>query len=253
MIRKPLDFNLLNLPSGAAGLPTIEQTPNRFLSSIPKLELEINHFENSFVPNPARIPSPPNSVPPQIPSMKVEPMHFDLTPITPSTNVPNLHHEPVYNQHLQPQFGEKRRASIAFPPSMHQNNQPFGYQDEMIKRNRSNSFGDSTHMMMDSPPMVQQKVVQQQVSAKDRDRTSFLERNRKAALKCRLKKKNYVAGLETQVEALGKENEKLQKELAQYREQLVSLKAILSCHKDCSLPADMLKDFPDLESESTTN
>ncbi|KAJ3275605.1 hypothetical protein HDV01_007608 [Terramyces sp. JEL0728] len=250
MIRKPLDFNLLNLPSGASGLPTIEQTPNRFLSSIPKLELEINHFENSFVPSSARIPSPPSSVPQQIPSMKVEPMHFDLTPITPSTNAPNLHHEPAYNQHLQPQFGEKRRASIAFPPSMHQNNQQFGYQDELIKRNRSNSFGDSSHMMVDSPSVMQQNLQQQ---PKDRDRTSFLERNRKAALKCRLKKKNYVAGLETQVEDLGRENEKMQKELALYREQLVSLKAILSCHKDCSLPADMLKDFPDLESESNAN
>jgi hypothetical protein len=43
-------------------------------------------------------------------------------------------------------------------------------------------------------------------------------------MKCRLKKKSYVQGLESQVDTLSKENKKLHQELSMLRKELQELK-----------------------------
>lgn len=66
-------------------------------------------------------------------------------------------------------------------------------------------------------------------------RKNFLERNRQAALKCRQRKKAWLAGLQNKVEYLSTENESLQMTINQLREEIDSFKSILISHKDCPI------------------
>ncbi|KAK9245895.1 Aft1 HRA domain-containing protein [Lipomyces tetrasporus] len=65
-------------------------------------------------------------------------------------------------------------------------------------------------------------------------RKNFLERNRVAALKCRQRKKQWLANLQAKVEYYGNENDALNAQVTALREQVVNLKALLLTHKDCS-------------------
>lgn len=64
-------------------------------------------------------------------------------------------------------------------------------------------------------------------------RKNFLERNRVAALKCRQRKKQWLANLQTKVEMFTSENDALSAQIAQLREEVVNLKTLLLAHKDC--------------------
>ncbi|KAK1836264.1 transcription factor atf1 [Podospora conica] len=64
-------------------------------------------------------------------------------------------------------------------------------------------------------------------------RKNFLERNRVAALKCRQRKKAWLASLQTKVELYSSENETLTTQITQLREEVVNLKTLLLAHKDC--------------------
>ncbi|KAK4236684.1 Mis12-Mtw1 protein family-domain-containing protein [Achaetomium macrosporum] len=64
-------------------------------------------------------------------------------------------------------------------------------------------------------------------------RKNFLERNRVAALKCRQRKKQWLANLQSKVEMYSHENEHLNTQIAQLREEVVNLKTLLLAHKDC--------------------
>ncbi|KAH7350797.1 bZIP transcription factor [Rhexocercosporidium sp. MPI-PUGE-AT-0058] len=64
-------------------------------------------------------------------------------------------------------------------------------------------------------------------------RKNFLERNRVAALKCRQRKKQWLANLQSKVEMYSVENENLNATVAQLRDELVNLKTLLLAHKDC--------------------
>ncbi|PKS07597.1 hypothetical protein jhhlp_006203 [Lomentospora prolificans] len=64
-------------------------------------------------------------------------------------------------------------------------------------------------------------------------RRNFLERNRVAALKCRQRKKQWLASLQSKVELFSNENEALTAQIAQLREEVVNLKTLLLAHKDC--------------------
>ncbi|KAI8594808.1 hypothetical protein EDD21DRAFT_449115 [Dissophora ornata] len=67
----------------------------------------------------------------------------------------------------------------------------------------------------------------------DEKRKNFLERNRQAALKCRQRKKQWLANLQTKVEYLTTDNEHLQSQAATLRDEIIRLKALLLAHKDC--------------------
>ncbi|OIW31484.1 hypothetical protein CONLIGDRAFT_667399 [Coniochaeta ligniaria NRRL 30616] len=64
-------------------------------------------------------------------------------------------------------------------------------------------------------------------------RKNFLERNRVAALKCRQRKKQWLANLQNKVELFSSENDALTAQITQLREEVVNLKTLLLAHKDC--------------------
>ncbi|KAL2017992.1 hypothetical protein VTK56DRAFT_1372 [Thermocarpiscus australiensis] len=64
-------------------------------------------------------------------------------------------------------------------------------------------------------------------------RKNFLERNRLAALKCRQRKKQWLANLQNKVEMFSSENDALTAQITQLREEVVNLKTLLLAHKDC--------------------
>ncbi|TVY34982.1 Transcription factor [Lachnellula subtilissima] len=67
----------------------------------------------------------------------------------------------------------------------------------------------------------------------DEKRKNFLERNRVAALKCRQRKKQWLANLQSKVELFSQENDQLSQQISGLREEVVNLKTILMAHKDC--------------------
>ncbi|KAJ3190090.1 hypothetical protein HDU85_000381 [Gaertneriomyces sp. JEL0708] len=69
----------------------------------------------------------------------------------------------------------------------------------------------------------------------DEKRRTFLERNRQAALKCRQKKKQWMADLQKKVDFLSTDNETLQHQATQLREEILNLKTLLLAHRDCRL------------------
>ncbi|KAG4274643.1 hypothetical protein FPRO04_14491 [Fusarium proliferatum] len=64
-------------------------------------------------------------------------------------------------------------------------------------------------------------------------RKNSLERNRMAALKCRQRKKQWLANLQTKVEMFSTENDALTAQVTQLTGELVNLKTLLLAHKDC--------------------
>ncbi|KAI9820400.1 MAG: hypothetical protein M1826_000926 [Phylliscum demangeonii] len=64
-------------------------------------------------------------------------------------------------------------------------------------------------------------------------RRNFLERNRVAALKCRQRKKQWLANLQAKVEIFSSENDALSAQVTQLREEILNLKTLLLAHKDC--------------------
>ncbi|KAF2005951.1 hypothetical protein P154DRAFT_542454 [Amniculicola lignicola CBS 123094] len=64
-------------------------------------------------------------------------------------------------------------------------------------------------------------------------RKNFLERNRIAALKCRQRKKQWLANLQAKVELFSTENDALSATVTALREEIVNLKTLLLAHKDC--------------------
>ncbi|RUS14018.1 putative bZIP transcription factor [Endogone sp. FLAS-F59071] len=66
-------------------------------------------------------------------------------------------------------------------------------------------------------------------------RRNFLERNRQAALKCRQRKKAWLANLQAKVDYLANENETLQSHATSLKEEIINLKTLLLAHKDCPI------------------
>ena len=56
---------------------------------------------------------------------------------------------------------------------------------------------------------------------------------RVAALKCRQRKKQWLANLQSKVELFSNENEQLTAQIGRLREEVVNLKTLLLAHKDC--------------------
>jgi ATF/CREB family transcription factor len=68
-------------------------------------------------------------------------------------------------------------------------------------------------------------------------RKNFLERNRIAALKCRQRKKQWLANLQAKVELFSTENDALSQTVTQLREEIVNLRSLLLAHRDCPVSA----------------
>ncbi|KAK4925774.1 hypothetical protein LTR28_012210 [Elasticomyces elasticus] len=111
-----------------------------------------------------------------------------------------------------------------------------------IKRQKGNN-GMPNHMdisqQMEDENMSDEDMGEEQLGqdgkkmTDEEKRKNFLERNRVAALKCRQRKKQWLANLQQKVEIFSTENDALAATVTQLREEIVSLKTLLIAHKDC--------------------
>lgn len=102
--------------------------------------------------------------------------------------------------------GPAKKAKVSAPPTE---------EEENSEEDQSNESGSKSKM------------------TDEEKRRNFLERNRVAALKCRQRKKQWLASLQSKVEIFSSENEALSGQIAQLREEVVNLKTLLLAHKDC--------------------
>ncbi|KAJ2146474.1 Transcription factor [Coemansia sp. RSA 678] len=70
-------------------------------------------------------------------------------------------------------------------------------------------------------------------ATEDEKRRQFLERNRVAALKCRLRKKRQVQELQERHDYMMSENERLRTEYTHMRETALHVRALLAAHTEC--------------------
>ncbi|KFY57371.1 hypothetical protein V497_05602, partial [Pseudogymnoascus sp. VKM F-4516 (FW-969)] len=104
---------------------------------------------------------------------------------------------------------------------------------------KKGKHGNSSHYMEPEPPSEEEDVKQEEYNANgkkmtdEEKRKNFLERNRVAALKCRQRKKQWLANLQQKVELFSSENDQLSSQLASLREEVIQLKTRLLAHKDC--------------------
>ncbi|KAL4939042.1 Aft1 HRA domain-containing protein, partial [Aspergillus oleicola] len=85
----------------------------------------------------------------------------------------------------------------------------------------------------DEEPSQKKKAGDGKKMTDEEKRKNFLERNRVAALKCRQRKKQWLANLQAKVELFTSENDALTTTVTQLREEIVNLKTLLLAHKDC--------------------
>ncbi|KAI5462397.1 Aft1 HRA domain-containing protein [Mariannaea sp. PMI_226] len=102
------------------------------------------------------------------------------------------------------------------------------------KKVKANNSVSSVHMDMSDDDMdpTQEDGPKGKMTDEEK-RKNFLERNRVAALKCRQRKKQWLANLQTKVEMFSTENDALTAQITQLREEVVNLKTLLLAHKDC--------------------
>ncbi|KAM0791499.1 hypothetical protein ACM66B_005952 [Microbotryomycetes sp. NB124-2] len=82
------------------------------------------------------------------------------------------------------------------------------------------------------------------LDADEEKRKNFLERNRQAALKCRQRKKAWLANLQSKVEMLTTDNETLQSTVTNLKEEIQSLRAILAAHANCPVGGSAMPRAP---------
>jgi len=103
--------------------------------------------------------------------------------------------------------------------------------------------GHSIAVEPEPPSEDEQDMIKDEYNAngkkmtEEEKRKNFLERNRVAALKCRQRKKQWLANLQQKVELFSTENDALSHTVSVLREELVNLKTLLLAHKDCSVTA----------------
>ncbi|RIA93280.1 hypothetical protein C1645_735663 [Glomus cerebriforme] len=91
------------------------------------------------------------------------------------------------------------------------------------------------NLISDQPPSKKNGQKSKSDMTDEEKRRNFLERNRQAALKCRQRKKQWLANLQAKVEYLTNDNETLQNQAQSLREEILNLKTLLLAHKDCPI------------------
>lgn len=90
-------------------------------------------------------------------------------------------------------------------------------------------------LISEQPPAKKNGQKSKSDMTDEEKRRNFLERNRQAALKCRQRKKQWLANLQAKVEYLTNDNETLQNQAQSLREEILNLKTLLLAHKDCPI------------------
>lgn len=91
------------------------------------------------------------------------------------------------------------------------------------------------NLISEQPPSKKNGQKSKSEMTDEEKRRNFLERNRQAALKCRQRKKQWLANLQAKVEYLTNDNETLQSQAQSLREEILNLKTLLLAHKDCPI------------------
>jgi ATF/CREB family transcription factor len=136
--------------------------------------------------------------------------------------------------------GTKRKSSDAPPPPAPAKTQPKRTRAQQApvkshKRSESISEDEEEDDMEDDdmeepsgPPSKNGRTnAQKKPETEEEKRKNFLERNRQAALKCRQRKKAWLAQLQAKVEFLTGENERLTSALVSSREEIARLSALV--------------------------
>ncbi|KAH0542327.1 hypothetical protein FGG08_003264 [Glutinoglossum americanum] len=114
---------------------------------------------------------------------------------------------------------------------------PAGSRAQNSKRSKGNNGNAQNAGSSDDDMGMQQDLESGGIDGKkmtdEEKRKNFLERNRVAALKCRQRKKQWLANLQAKVEIFSSENDALSAQVTQLREEIVNLKTLLLAHKDC--------------------
>ncbi|KAI8930958.1 hypothetical protein NX059_011972 [Plenodomus lindquistii] len=113
--------------------------------------------------------------------------------------------------------------------------------DDMPKggRKKSTAAQSAGDEMMEDDSDDENMIKEEEYDSKgkkmtdEEKRKNFLERNRVAALKCRQRKKQWLANLQSKVELFSTENDALSSTVTQLREEIVNLKTLLLAHKEC--------------------
>ncbi|KAN0108525.1 Aft1 HRA domain containing protein, partial [Hyaloscypha variabilis] len=114
-----------------------------------------------------------------------------------------------------------------------QKNQPSKPANKKSKRNNGSAM-EMEPQSEEEPDMSKDEYNANGKKMTDEEkRKNFLERNRVAALKCRQRKKQWLANLQQKVEIYSAENDNLNAQLSQLRDEVVNLKTLLLAHKDC--------------------
>lgn len=101
------------------------------------------------------------------------------------------------------------------------------------KKSMAMSIGDEDDMSDEDMNDMKNEEMGGKKMTDEEKRKNFLERNRVAALKCRQRKKQWLANLQAKVELFSTENDALSATVTQLREEIVNLKTLLLAHKDC--------------------
>ncbi|KAF5718466.1 hypothetical protein FMUND_5236 [Fusarium mundagurra] len=104
-----------------------------------------------------------------------------------------------------------------------------------IKKSKTNAAATNSDMDFsdEESTMGLEESVSISKMTNEEKRKNFLERNRVAAHKCRLRRKHWLTQLQTKVELFTTENHTLMAQIAHLREETVNLKTLLFAHKDC--------------------
>jgi ATF/CREB family transcription factor len=135
--------------------------------------------------------------------------------------------------------GTKRKSSDAPPPpapakaqpkrTRAQQAPPKGKRSESLSGDDDEEDDDDEDMDEPSAPATKNGRTngQKKPETEEEKRKNFLERNRQAALKCRQRKKAWLAQLQAKVEFLTGENERLTSALVSSREEIARLSALV--------------------------
>lgn len=102
-------------------------------------------------------------------------------------------------------------------------------------------FEDADRKLMDLAGFEEEdRGIPRKPETEEEKRKNFLERNRQAALKCRQRKKAWLGQLQTKVDGLTAENDRLRSVIQNLTDEVGRVSAVLSSHRDCpGMPASM--------------
>lgn len=172
-------------------------------------------------------------------------MHFPIPPNQPSDIIYDTTNMPIYDSFIQnqPNATDFGKLSSCTSPSSSCSNlyvdhlQNFNQQHRgsvpYIHKPYTATSRRHTEGSISIPKSRKRKT---EVPTTDESkRKEFLERNRQAALKCRQRKKQWLADLQQRVEFLTSDNEQLQSQASYLKEQVLNLKTLLLAHVDCKV------------------